>query len=90
VRVPGHPVAHDLLGALDEPILSATLSLPGDNAPLADAQEIRARLERELDLVIDAGACGAQPSTVIDLTEEQPLVVRVGRGSLAPFEVQAV
>ncbi|MGE5640732.1 MAG: L-threonylcarbamoyladenylate synthase [Clostridia bacterium] len=90
VRVPDHAVAHGLVDALDEPILSATLSLPGDTAPLSDPQEIRARLERELDLVIDAGPCGAQPSTVIDLTQEQPVIVRVGRGSLEPFEVQAV
>lgn len=90
VRVPDHAVAHGLVDALDEPILSATLSLPGDTAPLSDPQEIRAHLERELDLVIDAGPCGAQPSTVIDLTQEQPVIVRVGRGSLEPFEVQAV
>ena len=90
VRVPGHPVAHGLLDELNEPILSATLALPGDAAPLSDAQEIRARLEHQLDLVIDAGACGTQASTVIDLTGEQPLVVRVGKGSLAPFAVEAV
>lgn len=90
VRVPGHRVAHDLLAELNEPIISATLSLPGDPAPLSDAQEVRAKLEHQLDLVIDAGSCGVEPSTVIDLTEDQPIVARVGKGSLAPFAVERV
>jgi tRNA threonylcarbamoyl adenosine modification protein (Sua5/YciO/YrdC/YwlC family) len=90
VRVPGHLVAHDLLAELNEPILSATLVLPGDSQPLSDALEIRQRLEHQLDLVIDAGSCGTLPSTVIDLTEEPPRVVRVGKGSLAPFAVERV
>jgi len=90
VRVPGHPVAHALLGELDEPMLSTTLILPGDEVPLSDPQEIRSRLESELDLVIDGGPCGTQPSTVIDLTTEPPRVLREGRGSLAPFAVEPV
>jgi tRNA threonylcarbamoyl adenosine modification protein (Sua5/YciO/YrdC/YwlC family) len=90
VRVPGHPVAHALLAELDQPMLSATLLLPGDVHPLSDAQEIRRRLERELDLVIDGGSCGTEPSTVIDLTEETPRVLREGRGPLAPFAVERV
>lgn len=90
VRVPGHPVAHRLLDELDGPILSATLLLPGDAAPLSEAHEIRERLQRELDLVIDAGSCGVQPSTVLDLTGEQPVVVRAGKGPLERFAVQSV
>lgn len=90
VRVPGHPVAHRLLDELDGPILSATLLLPGDTAPLSDAHEIRERLERELDLVIDAGSCGVEPSTVLDLTGEQPVLVRTGKGPLERFAVQSV
>jgi len=90
VRVPGHPVAHALLAELDQPMLSATLLLPGDPVPLSDAVEIRRRLERELDLIIDAGSCGVEPSTVIDLTEDTPLVLREGKGSLAPFAVERV
>jgi len=90
VRVPGHPVAHALLAELDQPMLSATLLLPGDRFPLTDAGEIRRRLEHELDLVIDAGSCGVEPSTVIDLTAETPRVLRVGKGSLAPFAVERV
>ena len=90
VRIPGHPVAHALLEELDEPMLSATLTLAGESEPLADPGEIRARLERQIDLVIDAGACGTQPSTLIDLTGEMPVVLRKGSGSLAPFEVEGV
>jgi tRNA threonylcarbamoyl adenosine modification protein (Sua5/YciO/YrdC/YwlC family) len=90
VRIPEHPVAHALLVELDEPIISATLSLPGSPVPLSDAAEIRQRLEHELDLVIDSGSCGTEPSTVIDLTDDPPRVVRMGKGSLAPFAVERV
>jgi tRNA threonylcarbamoyl adenosine modification protein (Sua5/YciO/YrdC/YwlC family) len=90
VRVPGHPVAHALLAELDAPMLSATLLLPQDALPLSDAREIRERLEHEVDLIIDAGSCGTEPSTVIDLTGEQPSVLRKGKGSLAPFAVESV
>lgn len=79
VRVPGHAVAHALLEELGEPMLSATLSLPGDLAPLSDGAEIRERLEHELDLVIDSGACGTVPTTIIDLTTDEPVVLRAGR-----------
>lgn len=90
VRVPAHPVAHALLAELNEPMLSATLSLPGDALPLSEPEEIHARLERELDLVIDAGSCGVEPSTVIDLTGETPSVLRKGKGPLDPFAVEPV
>jgi tRNA threonylcarbamoyl adenosine modification protein (Sua5/YciO/YrdC/YwlC family) len=90
VRVPGHAVAQALLAELDEPMLSATLLLPGDKIPLSDAQEIREKLEGELDLVIDAGSCGVEPSTMIDLTAETPRVLREGKGPLAPFAVERV
>jgi tRNA threonylcarbamoyl adenosine modification protein (Sua5/YciO/YrdC/YwlC family) len=89
VRIPGHPVAHALLAELDAPMLSATLVLPGDAQPLSDADEIRERLERQIELVIDAGSCGVEPSTVLDLTGDAPVVLRKGRGSLAPFTVEA-
>jgi tRNA threonylcarbamoyl adenosine modification protein (Sua5/YciO/YrdC/YwlC family) len=90
VRVSGHPVAHALLAELDEPMLSATLLLPGAATPLSDPQDIRKTLERELELVIDAGYCGVEPSTVIDLTADTPRVLREGKGSLAPFAVERV
>jgi tRNA threonylcarbamoyl adenosine modification protein (Sua5/YciO/YrdC/YwlC family) len=87
VRVPSHAVAQALLAQLNEPMLSATLLLPGDAEPLSDAAEIRTRLEHELDLVIDAGPCGVVPTTVIDLTGAEPLVVRKGRGALEALGV---
>ncbi|MGQ0547106.1 MAG: L-threonylcarbamoyladenylate synthase [Betaproteobacteria bacterium] len=90
VRVAGHAVAQALLVELDAPMLSATLIIPGEAAPLSDATEVRARLERELDLVVDSGSCGTEPSTVIDLTGEAPVVLRKGKGSLAPFAAQPV
>jgi tRNA threonylcarbamoyl adenosine modification protein (Sua5/YciO/YrdC/YwlC family) len=88
VRVPEHAVARALLEELGEPMLSATLSLPGGEAPLSDPQEIRARLEHSLDLVVDSGSCGVEPTTVIDLTSEQPQVVRIGRGPLARIGIE--
>jgi tRNA threonylcarbamoyl adenosine modification protein (Sua5/YciO/YrdC/YwlC family) len=90
VRIPGHPAAHALLAELDQPMLSTTLTLPGDTMPLSDAHEIRERLERQIDLIIDAGPCDTEASTVIDLTTEQPQVLRKGKGSLAPFAVESV
>lgn len=80
VRVPQHPVAHALLSELGEPMLSATLQLPGDDTPMSEGEEIRTRLEHQLDLVVDAGHCGITPSTVIDLTAETPVVLRLGSG----------
>ena len=82
VRVPSHAVAHALLAELNEPMLSATLLLPGDAQPVADVAELRKRLEHEVDLLIDAGSCGVEPTTVIDLTGVEPVLVRKGRGAL--------
>lgn len=87
LRVPDHAVAQALLAALDEPILSATLLLPEDEVPLNDAEEIRARLERQVDLVIDSGSCGVEPTTVVDLTGEVPVLVRTGRGDPGVFGI---
>lgn len=80
LRVPDHAVVTALLTELDEPILSMTLSLPQHDAPLNDPVEIRERLEKQVDVILDAGACGLMPSTVIDLTGAVPEVVRRGRG----------
>ncbi|BAK78067.1 Sua5/YciO/YrdC/YwlC family protein [Pseudogulbenkiania sp. NH8B] len=84
LRVPEHPVALALLAELGEPILSCTLSLPGDSEALTDPYEIRERMERQVDLVIDGGWCGTEPTTVIDLTEGVELVRR-GKGDPALF-----
>jgi tRNA threonylcarbamoyl adenosine modification protein (Sua5/YciO/YrdC/YwlC family) len=85
VRVPEHPAAHALLTELAEPMLSSTLMLPGDEEPLNDAEEIRARLEHQLDLILDGGACGIVPTSVIDLSADPPSLVRAGRGDVRSF-----
>jgi tRNA threonylcarbamoyl adenosine modification protein (Sua5/YciO/YrdC/YwlC family) len=90
LRVPEHPVVHALLEELGEPILSSTLLLPGDTYPLTDALEIRNRLEHDVDLVLDAGSCGLDLTTVVDLTGDQPILIRAGKGDIAPFLPQAV
>ena len=85
MRVPEHAVAQSLLAALGEPLLSATLILPDDAHPLNDGEEIRERLEHALDLVLDAGSCGIDPTTMVDLTGEFPQLLRQGKGSVEPF-----
>ena len=89
MRVPEHAVAQALLAAVGEPLLSATLILPGDAQPLNDAEEIRARLEHALDLVLDAGSCGIEPTTMVDLTGSAPELLRRGKGSVEPFGFEA-
>lgn len=83
VRVPEHPVTHALLTELNEPLLSSTLMLPGDEYPLNDAEAIRSRLEHEVDLILDGGACGIEPTTVIDLSGPEPILMRRGKGDVA-------
>ena len=85
VRVPEHPVTHALLTELNEPLLSSTLMLPGDVDPLNDAETIRAKLEHQLDLILDGGACGIEPTTVIDLSGSAPTLIRRGKGDIASF-----
>jgi tRNA threonylcarbamoyl adenosine modification protein (Sua5/YciO/YrdC/YwlC family) len=86
VRVPDHPVAQALLAELNEPLLSATLVLPGDEHPLNDGEEIRGRLERQIEAVLDSGACGIEPSTVVDMTGPVPEIVRIGKGAVEPVQ----
>jgi tRNA threonylcarbamoyl adenosine modification protein (Sua5/YciO/YrdC/YwlC family) len=88
LRVPDHPVVAALLAELGEPILSSTLLLPGDELPLTDPHEIAERLGKQVDLVIEAGYCGPEATTVIDLTSGAPVLVRAGRGDLAPFGLE--
>jgi tRNA threonylcarbamoyl adenosine modification protein (Sua5/YciO/YrdC/YwlC family) len=89
LRVPDHPVVRALLEEMGEPILSSTLVLPGDELPLNNAEEIRDRLEHEVDLVLDGGSCGVKMTTVVDLTEQVPVIVRQGKGSMAALGVHA-
>ena len=85
IRVPDHPVPQALLHELGEPIMSSTLMLPGDELPLTDPEEMRTRLEHLVELVVDGGPCGFEPTTVVDLTGEAPRVARIGRGDPVPF-----
>jgi tRNA threonylcarbamoyl adenosine modification protein (Sua5/YciO/YrdC/YwlC family) len=85
IRVPDHPVALGLLNALGQPLIGTTLQLPGDELPLNDVDDIRARLDHALDLVLDAGSCGVEPTTVIDLSGASAVVLRQGRGPLQPL-----
>jgi tRNA threonylcarbamoyl adenosine modification protein (Sua5/YciO/YrdC/YwlC family) len=83
LRVPDHPVAQALLAALGEPLLSSTLILPDDELPLNDGREIRQRLEHDVDLVLDGGSCGTEPTTVVDLTGPVARILREGKGPIA-------
>ena len=81
IRIPAHPIAQALLEDLAEPLMSSTLILPGREAPETDANDIRDRLERDVDLIIDGYNCGLEPTTVIDLVDGSMEVVRKGRGA---------
>lgn len=85
LRVPDHPLVQALLAELNEPLLTSSLILPGEAEPLWDPEEIRDRLEKQVDLVLECGACGPEATTVVDLTGDEPELLRAGRGSLAPF-----
>ncbi|HMU99966.1 MAG TPA: L-threonylcarbamoyladenylate synthase [Rhodocyclaceae bacterium] len=85
LRVPDHPVVLALLQELDEPLLTTTLILPGDDAPLTEGWEIRDRLDDLVDLILDGGPCGTEPTTVVDLTGSAPVLIRSGRGRTDPF-----
>ena len=85
LRVPENNIAHALLAELGQPLLGATLMLPGDDEMLNDAEAIRERLEKQIELIIDGGPCPLEPTTVIDLTGEQALLLRQGRGDAALF-----
>jgi tRNA threonylcarbamoyl adenosine modification protein (Sua5/YciO/YrdC/YwlC family) len=87
VRIPDHIVPRLLLAELGEPIMSSTLLLPGEEMPLNDGREIRARLEHEIDAVLDSGSCGLQPTTVIDLSVSPPVVLRQGVGRLPGMDL---
>jgi len=85
MRVPENNIALALLEELNEPLMSTTLILPGDNTPMTDPYEIRSMLEHELDLVIDGGFCGFEPTTVVNMIDDVPVVVREGKGDPEPF-----
>ena len=87
LRVPDHPIPEALLHALNEPLMSATLIMPGDDYPMTDPYDIRDSLEHEVDLVIDGGFCGLEATSVVDLTGATPVVLRAGVGDVSDFEI---
>jgi tRNA threonylcarbamoyl adenosine modification protein (Sua5/YciO/YrdC/YwlC family) len=88
LRIPDHPVALALLQELGEPLLSSSLILPGEEMTMHDAEAIRELLDHQVDLVIDGGPVGLEPTTVIDLTGPTPLLLRRGKGDITPFSIE--
>jgi len=86
LRIPENNIALALLEELDEPLMSSTLIMPDEDQPMTDAEDIVDRLAKQVDLVIDGGFCGSEPTTVIEFIDDMPEVVRVGMGAPAPFE----
>jgi tRNA threonylcarbamoyl adenosine modification protein (Sua5/YciO/YrdC/YwlC family) len=85
LRVPENAIAHAILAELGQPLIGTTLMLPGDEEMLNDPETIRERLEKLVDLVIDGGACSLEPTTVIDFSGDEPVLMRHGRGDPATF-----
>jgi len=88
LRIPDHPIALAILEELGEPLLSSTLILPEEEHPLTDVDEIREHLERLVELVIEGGSVGMEPTTVIDLTDAVPVLVRRGKGEVAHLGIE--
>jgi tRNA threonylcarbamoyl adenosine modification protein (Sua5/YciO/YrdC/YwlC family) len=82
IRIPQNVIAGAVLEALDEPLISCTLQFPDETSPVADPKDFRERLEREVDVVLDGGDCGLEPTTVVDLTGDAPVVLREGKGDV--------
>ncbi|WP_455222320.1 L-threonylcarbamoyladenylate synthase [Kaarinaea lacus] len=85
LRVPDHPIASLILETLQEPVMSSTLILPGDELPMVDPEDMFDRLKHQVDLIIDGGFCGIEPTTVVDLVEDEPVVIRQGKGDISQF-----
>lgn len=88
IRIPANKIVQTLLEELNEPLLSSTLILPGNSLPLTEPDQIRDLLEHQVDLILDGGHCGIDPTTVVDLTNHQPELVRIGCGDPAPFIIE--
>lgn len=86
IRVPDHEIVRALLRDYPEPIMSTTLQLPGEEAPMTDGAEIETRIGHAVDLVLDAGNCGLEPSTIVDLSGDSPVLLRAGKGDPRPFQ----
>lgn len=86
VRIPDHPVVRALLAELGEPLLSSTLILPGESEPMTDGWSVKDALDHQIDLVLDSGECGVEPTTVVDFSDGEAVVLRRGAGDPARFE----
>jgi len=86
IRVPDHPIAQALLELLDEPLMSSTLLLPGDSLPLTEPDDVVERVGKLVDAIIDGGACGMEPTSIIDLSRGEVTVIRKGKGDTSAFE----
>ena len=84
--MPDNAITQALLADLNEPLMSVTLMLPGETLPLTDPYDIKQTLEHELDLIIDGGYCGMEPTSIIDLVEGTPEIIRRGQGDVSDFE----
>ncbi|MGH8503795.1 MAG: L-threonylcarbamoyladenylate synthase [Gammaproteobacteria bacterium] len=82
IRVPDHTVTQALLAQLDQPLMSSTLLMPGSDLPMTEPEEMRQQLEHQVELIIDGGFCGIEPTTVIDLIDGAPRIIRQGRGEV--------
>lgn len=88
IRIPDSPVVAALLEELGEPILSTTLILPEETEPLCDPYDIRDRLEHSVDLILEGGYCAMEMTTVVDISGDEPVLIRKGKGDLAPLGVE--
>ena len=86
IRLPDNAICRDLLGTMDQPILSTTLILPSEDLPLTDPYEMRDLIGQQVDLIIDGGFCGFEPTTMVDMSGETPVLLRVGKGDSSLFE----
>jgi tRNA threonylcarbamoyl adenosine modification protein (Sua5/YciO/YrdC/YwlC family) len=89
IRVPAHPVAQAILETLNQPLMSSSLIMPGEEWPLSDPLEIRERLEHQVDLVVDGGRCSPEPTTIVDLTDQVPRLIRRGGGDICWIEARS-
>lgn len=87
IRVPDNKICKALLDSMAEPLMSVSLMLPSDELPLADADEIRDRIGNQIDLIIDGGACGFEPTTVVEWLDDEPTLVRQGKGDIASLNL---
>lgn len=86
LRIPDNPVAQAILEALNEPLMSVSFILPNEELPVADLDQLDNKIKAQVDLVVDGGACGFEPTSVIDLVEGVPKVLRAGKGDISPFQ----